>query len=70
MAKSKKRLYRKYEIRKANGKPVDPNAQYFVLRIDTDPAARVAVSVYADEMARIGELLFAEQLREWIAKFE
>jgi hypothetical protein len=70
MAKSKKRLYRKYEIRKANGKPVDPCAQYFVLRIDTDPAARVAVSVYADEMARIGELLFAEQLREWIAKFE
>jgi hypothetical protein len=67
---AKKRLYRKYEIRKANGKPVDPNARYFVLRIDSDPSARVATLVYADEMEKIGELLFAEQLREWVAKFE
>ncbi|KKL93314.1 hypothetical protein LCGC14_1875890, partial [marine sediment metagenome] len=38
-----KELYSKYKIQKMNGKPIDPNAQYFVLRLDTDPAARAAM---------------------------
>lgn len=42
-------LFRKYVIRKANGKPIDPQAMYFVLRIDTDPVARKALWEYARE---------------------
>ena len=42
-------LFRKYIIRKANGKPIDPQAMYFVLRIDTDPVARKALRTYVIE---------------------
>ncbi|MEE9459864.1 MAG: hypothetical protein V3V84_08890 [Candidatus Bathyarchaeia archaeon] len=30
----------KYTITKNNGNPVDPKADYFVLRLDKDPHAR------------------------------
>ena len=40
-------LYRKYEIRKADGTPVDPDAKYFVLRYDKDRHARIAMASYA-----------------------
>lgn len=43
-------LYRKYVVSKANGQPVDPDADYFVLRLDTDPAARAAAYCYAREI--------------------
>jgi len=62
-----KELYSKYKIQKMNGKPIDPNAQYFVLRLDTDPAARAAMLAYAVEMERFGEVEFAEGIRDWIA---
>jgi len=65
-----KKLYRKFEIQKTNGDPVDPLAQYFVLRIDTDYAARVALLAYAVEMAKQGEIEFANQLSEWVAQFK
>ena len=45
-----KGLYGKYIITKADGSPVDPNADYFVLRLDTDPAARHAARTYARNM--------------------
>ncbi|MEH2102548.1 MAG: hypothetical protein V7K76_22910 [Nostoc sp.] len=32
-------LFGKYIIQKADGTPIDPSAQYFVLRPDTDTAA-------------------------------
>ena len=41
-------LFNKYKIKKTDGSPVDPKAEYFVLRLDTDPAARYAVIAYAD----------------------
>lgn len=41
------KIYQKYEIRKTDGTPVDPSAQYFVLRIDTDKHARRALLAYA-----------------------
>ena len=41
--------YMKYVLTKANGKKVDPEACYFVLRLDTDAAARLAVLTYADK---------------------
>lgn len=59
------KLYRKYDIKKTNGNPVSPNAQYFVLRIDTDPAARVALLAYADEVD-YSEPEFACQIRGWV----
>lgn len=54
---NKKGLYRRYKIEKTNGKPVDPLAEYFVLRLDrngTDPvhieAGRKAILLYAEEI--------------------
>ena len=52
-------LYQKYRILKANGAPVDPEAVYFVLRLDRNcsdlahlEACREAVRAYADEIGR------------------
>ncbi len=55
-------LYRKYIISKSDGSPVNPDAQYFVLRIDTDPAAQIALLAYADHVGA-EDALFAAQLR-------
>ncbi len=41
----------KYRVTKANGDPVDPDAVYFVLRLDEDPNARAAALTYADKVA-------------------
>ena len=41
---------KKYMIHKSNGKPVDPNADYFVLRIDKDPHALKALAFYAESV--------------------
>lgn len=59
-------LYRKYVISKANGQPVDPKADYFVLRLDTDPAARAAAYIYAREV----EKDFPELAQELIDRCE
>lgn len=41
------KLYEKYVITKADGSPIDREAQYFVLRLDSDPCARAAAWIYA-----------------------
>lgn len=41
-------LFNKYKIEKTDGSPTDPDAQCFVLRIDTDDAAQHALYEYAD----------------------
>lgn len=41
-----KGLHHKYLVNKVEGL-VDPNAHYFVLRMDTDPVARAAALHYA-----------------------
>lgn len=48
-------LHYRYKIEKTNGEPLDPNAEYFVLRLDkrgTDPkhiaACRKAILTYAE----------------------
>lgn len=38
----------KYKVQKADDTPVDPEACYFVLRLDKDPAARSAMRTYAE----------------------
>lgn len=40
-------LHKKYTITKADGSAVDPEADYFVLRLDVDPVARHAARTYA-----------------------
>ena len=47
MMDEEKGWYDKYLIMKADGEPVDPEGVFFVLRLDTDPAAREAALVYA-----------------------
>lgn len=44
---SNKGLYKKYIVQKADGTEIDKNADYFVLRLDTDEAARKALIEYA-----------------------
>jgi hypothetical protein len=58
-------LYRKYIITKADGSLVDPKAQYLVLRLDTDKAARVAAMMYADGIAQEKPELAAD-IRMWV----
>lgn len=58
-------LYNKYIIQKSDGSPVDPNAQYFVLRIDTDVYAQIAVMAYAQSIEK-RDRDFAEELRDWV----
>ncbi len=55
-------LFQKYVIAKSDGSPVNPSADYFVLRLDTDPAARVAARAYADAIESVDPAL-AEGLR-------
>jgi len=58
-------LYNKYVVTKADGSPVATDAQYFVLRIDTDPAARAALLVYADQI-KDSDPEFAKELQAWV----
>lgn len=41
-----KGLFSKYQVTRVDG-PTDPKAEYFVLRLDTDPVARIAALEYA-----------------------
>lgn len=40
-------LHSKYIVQKVDGSPIDVNAFYFVLRLDTDICARCAMREYA-----------------------
>jgi len=61
-------LYNKYNITKADGSPMDPNAFYFVLRLDKDKHARVAAKAYAGSV-RAENPSLAEQLEAKIKKY-
>lgn len=43
--------HQKYIISKTNGNPVDPEAEYFLLRFDKDPHALKALYAYAKSVA-------------------
>lgn len=65
----KRGVYGKYHITKADGTPVDPDAQYFVLRLDTDIHARRAIMAYAESVEmENGEL--SSELRTWAVELE
>ena len=50
-------LENKYVISKSNGKPTNPNADYFVLRLDKDPYARIALIAYANAVRKYNKQL-------------
>ncbi|PHJ69155.1 hypothetical protein VF14_03190 [Nostoc linckia z18] len=64
-------LFGKYIIQKADGTPIDPNAQYFVLRPDTDKAARVAIRAYIQELSDSDEdAALKQDLIAWIKNLD
>ena len=63
----KKGFYHKYIIKKADGSPISPMADYFVLRLDTDRAARIAAMAYAEAILSQNPRLagdLADRIRE------
>lgn len=63
------KLYNKYHVEKNNGK-TDPEAQYFVLRLDTDPKAREALRTYIDQLVEDEEFEFAFELDQLLDNIE
>lgn len=70
-------LHQKYIIAKSNGEPVDPNAQYLVLRLDFDKpstrterlSARFAARSWAEDVLWAGSVRLrpmAEELLKWL----
>ena len=57
-----KGLYGKYKIEKADGSPVDPEADYLVLRLDSDKHARIAALAYAESVMSENTLLASDLL--------
>ena len=58
-------LYNKYIIKKSDGSDVDPNAMYFVLRLDSDAHARTALMAYAASVLE-SDSKFAYELINWV----
>lgn len=52
----------KYLIKKTDGSEIDPNAFYFVLRLDKDPHAKKAAIAYAQSVAKDNITLAMELL--------
>lgn len=62
---SEQGLFQKYKIEKTDGSPVDPDAKYLVLRLDTDDAAIAAALAY---IAHVWEFV-AEELPDQVPPF-
>ena len=66
-------LYQKYIIQKVDGRPIDPNACYFVLRYDEDDAhglaSRRALTAYATAIRPHNPRL-ADDLKEAVRAYE
>ncbi len=57
-------LFRKYDVRRVDGKRDPAGAEYFVLR-DDDPHARAAVLAYANSAEATHPQLAADLRRQW-----
>lgn len=63
-----KGLFDKYILFHADGRKVDPEGHYFVLRLDTDLHAREATRAYADSLEESGENPeLVSDLRNWLS---
>lgn len=58
-----KGLYGKYKIEKADGSKIDENADYFVLRLDTDTHARAAIQGYINSINKSDPLMVNTELQ-------
>jgi hypothetical protein len=58
-------LFNKYYVNKVDGSPTDPEAVYFVLRLDTDPNARRVALVYSNIVEETNPKM-ADDLRRMI----
>ena len=56
-------IYNKYIVSKVAG-PMEPGAEYFVLRIDSDPHARAAIKAYAQSIQKENPNLAFDLLRK------
>lgn len=65
---TKQGLHKKYNVTKVDG-PTDPDAQYFVLRLDTDPHARVAAQAYVVSVD-IDNPQLAKDIMVWLDELE
>lgn len=54
---------KKYIIQKTNGNPVDPEADYFVFRLDKDPYALDALYIYAVSLTYVNPELSQELIK-------
>lgn len=69
-------LHQKYVVSKVNGKPIDPRAEFFVLRLDPyckdsihRAACKLAVQAYADAIeAHIPQLAYDLRQRYGLKK--
>lgn len=69
MARDKEGLFFKYRLEHSDGRPVDPNGMYFVLKLNSKDkqhalASRRAICAYADSIERYNPIL-ASDLRMW-----
>ena len=64
-----KGLYAKYKVEKTDGTPTDTDAQYFVLRLDTDSHARFAMQAYARSIRSQNPVL-ALAIEDWVDRLE
>ena len=72
MSEKPKGLYRKYVVTKANGKPIDPNAEFLVLRLDGGQyvtACRDAARRFAASVERQNSVL-SRDIIAWLAVLE
>ena len=53
----------RFVVSKAGGEPVSPTADYFPLRLDKDPHAKVAAIAYAKSVAQDNSILAWDLLR-------
>jgi len=65
-------LFQKYHITKKDGSPIDSEAVYFVLRLDTDPHAENAIIAYAygirnENPELSSDLLYMLENKSWDA---
>ena len=56
-------LEQRYCISKMNGEPTESGADYFVLRLDTDPHARTAAMQYAESVSFENPMLAMDLIR-------
>lgn len=58
---------KKFIVQKASGNPIDADADYFVLRLDKDPHARVALAAYAESIKEENQT-FAQEIKFRLAE--